>query len=319
MWHLGEIPFIGLQGFESFSASRETQYAEQPRAGIKARLQRVGDKLEEINLSVRLHSAFCTPEVELDRLENARHIGLILGLVSAVGRYYGDFFIKGLEYEIEAAWPDGSIQVLSIKLSLIEYFYDDRAAAERRKARAGGFALPENASPLPVAPQAVPASAGPAAQSVKATAALATARQMLATLAQLWRVANGPQNAVTLASSGFLLVQLSGQTARLTSGLIDTASVPPAGPDTPPGMTSTLADTITAPSGALSAAQALAGVVGQVIAARAAGDPSPGLADVANKRAPTEDAVKALTTAANSLFASVTSRQATVPDWTTLL
>lgn len=315
MWQLGDTRFIGLAGFESFDAIRETQYAEHPRAGVKARLQRVGDKLEEINLALRLHSAFCIPEDELDKLENSRQAGLILGLVSANGRYFGDFFIKSLNYRIESAWPDGKFQVLTISITLIEYYYDDRAAAERRKVRAGGFALPENASPLPVSPQAVPAAAGPAAQAVKITAALATARQMVGTLAQIARVASGPQNAVTLASVGFLLVTLSGETARLTAGLIDTASVPASGPDTPPGMVSTLAESITAPSGALSAAQTLSGVVGQVMAARAAGAPAPGLADVAAKRTATEDAVKGLTTAANSLFAAVASRQATVTDW----
>lgn len=120
--------------------------------GTKPRTQRTGDKLEDLNLSVRLHASFCNPEEELDALENSRRVGYILGLVSGDGRYYGDYLIRRLSYTLEKQGPDGGMWSVTVSLTLKEYWYDDRAAAARRQARAVGFAVPGNSRPFVTPP-----------------------------------------------------------------------------------------------------------------------------------------------------------------------
>lgn len=165
MFQLGERRYEGLLGFEALSFTREANYKEHELVGAKPSTQRVGDKLETMSLTLRLHNAYCVPEDEIDALENNRVVGYILGLYSAAGRYYGDYLIKSLAVTIEKLNPDASILVASVGIELTEYFYADRAAAARRAARQVAFALESNAVALPEGTEPTPAPESTAGQT----------------------------------------------------------------------------------------------------------------------------------------------------------
>jgi len=162
MFQLGERIYDGAIGFETLDQSKQSAYAEHALIGAKPALQRVGDLLDTVSVSIRLHNAYCIPEDELDILENQRVVGYILSLFSRGGRYYGDFLITTINTRIEKGNSDGTILLASVGIELREYYYQDRAAAARRAAQIVGFASALVAIPFPEVPlpdsQKVPGS-----------------------------------------------------------------------------------------------------------------------------------------------------------------
>lgn len=152
MFQLGEKIYDGAIGFESFEQSKESAYAEHALIGAKPALQRVGDLLDTVSVTIRLHNAYCIPEDEIATLENERKIGYILALFSRGGQYYGDFLISSIRPRIEQGNSDGTIMLASVAIELKEYYYQDRAAAARRAAQIVGFASAYVAIPFPEVP-----------------------------------------------------------------------------------------------------------------------------------------------------------------------
>lgn len=137
---LGDIQFEGLKGFDSFSGTRSTNFAEHSKIESKPRLQRVGTNLEEIRIGVRFHASFCNPEVELAALDTKRENAEVLPLILGNGSYEGDFVIVAIERTKEIDDKQGNIISLVCNLSLKEVYNPDRLRSRRVAAQSAAFA-----------------------------------------------------------------------------------------------------------------------------------------------------------------------------------
>ena len=247
MFQLGNRQYTGFLGFGSLEYTKTADYKEHALIGIKPRLQRVGDALETLQLTLKLHAQYCTPEDEIEALENSREIGEILGFYNAAGRYYNDYLIKSLRVREEQLGPDAGLMLATVEVELLEYFYTDREAALRRRARQVAFALDSTATPFPevytatttaeAAALATATASGVAAPTLPSIGAKKTnTAQILGRLQQIagtvLRLAGSIQQAVNnpsrraylLADAARQAGDLSGQAGGLISFLTNTPS-----------------------------------------------------------------------------------------------
>jgi phage protein U len=145
---LGSIIFEGLKGFESFASTKEANYAEHALIEGKPKLQRVGDNLENLQVSVLFDVAFCSPQSEIDALEAARSAGEILPLIMGDGRFAGTFIIKSAAVTHQKQSNVGSILQAEVSLTLLEFATGDPASVVANTAIREAFANPINKMPL---------------------------------------------------------------------------------------------------------------------------------------------------------------------------
>lgn len=119
---LGDIKFEGYKGFSDFSASNESVLSEHPVIEGKPRLQKTGEKLEEIGIKFLLHSRFCNPERELETLQGYRRDGQVLPFISGDGYNYGDFVIKSISRTLTQTNSKGAIIGIEVEVTLLEVF-----------------------------------------------------------------------------------------------------------------------------------------------------------------------------------------------------
>ena len=90
---LGDIEFELITYWDGFEATFGVDYVEHARIEGKPGLQFVGDKLDEIQISLVFHQHYCVPDVELARLRTAMKAHQALALVFGNGDYRGWFVI----------------------------------------------------------------------------------------------------------------------------------------------------------------------------------------------------------------------------------
>lgn len=146
---LGNIKFTALKGFGSFQGKRSASLAEHALIDGKPRLQKIGDKLEEISLVVNFHTSFCDPEQELDALHSAMSAGEILPLVWGNGLVAGYFVIADVDRNIEKTTADGTVVKMGVTISLKEQSNPVNISSLQQSAVARGFAFDE-VKPLPL-------------------------------------------------------------------------------------------------------------------------------------------------------------------------
>lgn len=130
---LGDIVFEGLFGFDGFSGKQAASLAEHARIDGKPRLQKVGDELEEIQLSIHMHSRFCNPEAQIAQLHSYVSDGAVLSLINGAGEFLGDFVIAEVGRSINHTTPTGQIISARVTVSLLEYAQsEDRVAIAAR-------------------------------------------------------------------------------------------------------------------------------------------------------------------------------------------
>jgi phage protein U len=152
---LGAIRFQGLKGFDKFDSSASANYAEHARIRNKPGLQRVGQNLETIDISIQFHRQFCTPEDEIRALTNARVSGEIMPLVLGSGVYLGDFVITSMNQSIKQTDGQGNIVHVVVDAQLKEFYDPDKLQTKEAKARLNAFASdPESAIPVVRPPEA---------------------------------------------------------------------------------------------------------------------------------------------------------------------
>lgn len=137
---LGTIIFEGLNGFDTFDRTRETDYAEHALIDGKPRLQRLGDKLETIAITLTLHASFCDPQGQINALDVARANGQVMALLNGSGDYLGQYIIKRLSESAQHLASDGKIIWSRLSVDLTEYS-DAGGLLKSIKARAGALAV----------------------------------------------------------------------------------------------------------------------------------------------------------------------------------
>lgn len=123
---LGDFEFAGLKGFSAYSRTGAALYAEHQLLEGKARLQKTGTALDEINISIRLHVSFCKPDEELNILKSYRDEGEVLVLQYGNGKIVGSFVIVSIEETVEEADAEGNIFSYLVSFNLKEYVTNNK-------------------------------------------------------------------------------------------------------------------------------------------------------------------------------------------------
>lgn len=147
---LGDIIFEGLKGFYQQDDEVEANYAEHALIETKPRLVRTGSSLREFALAIKFHIAFCNPEEEYDKLDNAREDGTILPFVYGSGFYEGDFVITKLKRTVQQTDDTGQYVEITCELTIKEYVLPDKLAAKQQREQLSGFAVDvDRPTPVP--------------------------------------------------------------------------------------------------------------------------------------------------------------------------
>lgn len=123
---LGDIEFELITYWDGFEATFGVDYAEHPRIEGKPGLQFVGDKLDEIQISLVFHQHYCVPDVELARLRTAMKAHQALALVFGNGDYRGWFVIADVTATSEQTDSTGNVLAVNATASLREYIGDPK-------------------------------------------------------------------------------------------------------------------------------------------------------------------------------------------------
>jgi phage protein U len=137
---LGDIIFDALIGPESYDDNQETDYALIPLINRKPKLQRTGEKLQEINLTISFRDQFCIPEEQTKILQDKRINGEVMTLTWGSGDIEGDFVIKSIKKVINALSPFGQMRDITLTVALIEYYNPDKIGAIKKLAKRNAFA-----------------------------------------------------------------------------------------------------------------------------------------------------------------------------------
>lgn len=144
---LGNITFEGMRGFTSFDASLASIIAEHPVINGKPKLQKTGDAPDSISFAMRFHYAFCTPEVELQKINQAVRTAEINPLLLGNGVLVGNFVIKSASTSWQQTDTRGNIREATVQVELIE----SSNALSVTQALSSAFASASN-SPFRVVP-----------------------------------------------------------------------------------------------------------------------------------------------------------------------
>ena len=123
---LGDIEFELITYWDGFEATFGVDYAEHARIEGKPGLQFVGDKLDEIQISLVFHQHYCVPDVELARLRTAMKAHQALALVFGNGDYRGWFVITDVTATSEQTDSTGNVLAVNATASLREYIGDPK-------------------------------------------------------------------------------------------------------------------------------------------------------------------------------------------------
>lgn len=152
---LGDIEFDNLLGFEALSDKRATTYAQQPVIQGKPRLDRTGEELVQFQMTFELHVAFCNPEDEYAKLNDARVAGTVLPFVYGNGFIEGDFVITSIERTFNKTDKIGNLEWITINVTLLEFISGQSAATQQARDKSNAFAISSN-RPLPSNPNTKP-------------------------------------------------------------------------------------------------------------------------------------------------------------------
>jgi phage protein U len=235
---LGNIRFSGLLSPGEFESTKETNLPEIGLIENKPRLQRIGEALEKVTISMRLQALFCDPQAEYTKLDDARKLGIIMPLIMGDGTFQGEYVIRSLTKSVAASFPDGRPETLDVEAELIEYFEPDREATAQNEAISAGFANEQNTPLESVQVDVVQAPAASALADVNSVVASSSAvsnnlndavvnparraRNMADTLRRLDDMGSKVQNAInTVNTSG---AEIFAITRSLEANLTTTAA-----------------------------------------------------------------------------------------------
>lgn len=138
---LGNILFANQNGFDSFSKTDDTTYAQHDLISGKPRLQPVANELEEITISLHLRAEFVNVEDSILALKTSKDTFEVLPLVLGSGRYMGDYVITSIGETHNTAFDDGLLIDATVSLTIREYSTTDKLQQQQNAARKNAFAV----------------------------------------------------------------------------------------------------------------------------------------------------------------------------------
>lgn len=146
---LGTHVFKGLKAPGSWSETHGIKVGRIPHVNTKDALQKTGDELTEISLTVRFESVFCEPAGEVAALKKSMTVGEVLPFISGQGDIIGNFIITAVDVTNEAYTPAGILETATVSVKLLEYPTDKETATTGKKKDAPvGEALKSTAPPI---------------------------------------------------------------------------------------------------------------------------------------------------------------------------
>ena len=118
---LGDIQFDLITYFDGINSSVTYNYAEHERINNKKLLQFMGENLQEFSIKLNLHSSFCTPEDEIQKIRTEAQHGKPLKFIKGNGEYVGAFVISQIQKTTEQTSPEGDLIAIQVELQLKEY------------------------------------------------------------------------------------------------------------------------------------------------------------------------------------------------------
>lgn len=234
---LGKVEFDLITYFDGMEMQFGADYAEHALIGRKPRLQRVGDKLDEVKIDLVFHASYCDPEAELVRLRNALSSHEALSMVLGNGDYKGRFVITGLNVTCRHTDTSGTLLAVEAQVSLREFTGDPaRPPAPAVRSSGSSTLLPAKSGLVKALPAAVQSPVSGLAKAVTAAkGALATTGRALAAVRAVQSLATsnplaalarlpGVANAIGAASPGLgATAEQMSQLKGLSSTAVDAA------------------------------------------------------------------------------------------------
>lgn len=118
---LGDIEFDLITYFNGFSEENSYSWAEHARIGQKPITQFLGENLCEQSIKLNFHSAYCTPEEEIDKLKFYASQGEPLKFIKGNGDYVGVFTITSINAVTEHSDNYGNLISTQVDVKLKEY------------------------------------------------------------------------------------------------------------------------------------------------------------------------------------------------------
>lgn len=118
---LGKYKFEGIKLPQSWNSNYETIYGEIPIISRKPILQKVGEKLIEIELTAFFSQDFCTPKDEISKLNESRVLGEVLQLTDGTGVNIGKYVITTFQVINQNVLDNGYVTGATVSITLREY------------------------------------------------------------------------------------------------------------------------------------------------------------------------------------------------------
>lgn len=236
---LGDIQFDLITYFEGFESRFGADFAEHALITGKPRLQFIGDKLDEITITLAFHQYFCDPERELVRLKKAIVAHQAMALVLGNGDYKGCFVLTDVTATSKQTDPSGTLVELGASITLREYVGDKNhplpppAVQPKRPP-----AMAQRSPALPASPTGAVGATNTARDNIRSAVTLASQAQSTMRVAvdasNLARKLNNhplaamgrvPGLLTNLNQAAVPLAKLSPTLAKLSTQLPETASI----------------------------------------------------------------------------------------------
>ncbi len=126
------LPITGLDERYAYD------FAEHQVIEGKPLLQFIGDKLDEANISIRLHRAFCDPQFQFDALKAQADLHQALPFLFATGKFLGYYVVCEITKTTVKTFADGAPLCIEGRLQLKEWVDTNplgtRQAAQQKSA-----------------------------------------------------------------------------------------------------------------------------------------------------------------------------------------
>ncbi len=118
---LGTYIFQGLEAPRTIAENSGAKYAQIALINGKDVLQKTGDELDELTITLYLSVDFSDPATMRANLKKSMADGEVLPLIMGDGSIVGKFVITGVEVKHERLSPAGVLEAAQINISLLEY------------------------------------------------------------------------------------------------------------------------------------------------------------------------------------------------------
>ncbi|MEO1399666.1 MAG: phage tail protein [Cyanobacteria bacterium J06635_1] len=129
---LGNIEFQLSEAPRAFSSTKRVRFVEIPRIEQKPATQWTGDELRDLRLSFRFGAAWCDPDQQLRRLQQAQSDHTPMGLTLGGGTLRGYYLIEQVGVKLIQSDAEGNALVIEVDVALNETT-DKPAPATPRK------------------------------------------------------------------------------------------------------------------------------------------------------------------------------------------